>query len=254
MCRFLAFMGKKKVNLSPLIVEVNNCLLHQSKNDETHRPNPDGWGFAYSHQNKINLIKSASPAFADKSFITEAKKIKSNLLFAHVRRKSHGKVHIENSHPFISDKWLFMHNGNIPNLRRFKVRLRRTLPKEIILKTRGSTDSEFLFRYFLLLLNKEKNCDVECALNNIHSIINQLIGLIDAKDLDLLALNFILTNCNFLIGFKRNRSLYYCYAYEGILISSERLGIKADWNEVPENHFIVCLSPDNAKLVAFDIA
>jgi predicted glutamine amidotransferase len=254
MCRFFAFTGKNVVDLSHLITVVDNCLLDQSKNDETKRPNPDGWGFAYQKRKKLNVIKSPLPAFKDKLFLTEAQKIKSKLLFAHIRRKSHGIVKIENSHPFKSGKWMFMHNGNIPNLRQFQVRLMRTLPDEIILETKGTTDSEFLFKYFLLLLEKEQECDVNCALNYIYNIIDQLSALIDAEDLDLLALNFVLTNCDYLIGFRRNRSLFYCNVYNGTLISSEPLGIDAAWNEVPENHFIVCLNPGEVKLAALDIA
>lgn len=254
MCRFVAFSGQKNVDVSPLLLKVKNSLLQQSKSDESGRPNPDGWGLAYQDNARLRIVKSAAPAYRDEKFIREAQNINSRLVFAHVRRRSHGIVHVTNSHPFTSGKWMFMHNGAIPNLKRFKVRLRKRLPKEIILETTGTTDSEFLFKYFLLLLEKKADCDVTSALNIIYNIIHEILEIVDPSELEQLALNFLLTNCEYIIGYRRHRSLYYCHSNGGTIISSEPLGIEASWNEVPENHFIISLHPGDVKIAAFDIA
>jgi len=253
MCRFLAFWGTNPVPLAHLLIESENCLLKQSKKDESRRPNPDGWGFAYRDGSSLKLIKRAMPAFKDEMFIKEARKIYSDLLFAHVRRKSYGEVRFENTHPFVHKNWIFMHNGNIPDLHSFKTKLIKKLPKEIAIETKGTTDSEFLFKYFLKFFELNNNCDLYCVLNIIYNIIRQLVQMVKPEDQHLLALNFVLTNSEYIIGFRRNRTLYYYQTNKNTIIASEKVTNQPGWNEVPENHFIVCIRPGEVKLAAFDI-
>ena len=252
MCRFLVYWGKKEINASKWILTKENCLLDQSVNDCSERPNPDGWGFAYRHNNKIYLIKNTKPAFDDESYKPTAKKIVADLLFAHVRRRSQGSISIENTHPFRYNNWIFMHNGNIPGFDTFKVELSRKLTVNNF-GMKGTTDSEFLFRYFISLFQKGKKSDVYCALNFIYTIIHDVTSLISTENNDMFALNFMLTNGNFILGFRRNRSLYYAIIEEGVLISSEKIDNQYQWNEVPENHFIIAPKPNEIKLAAFDI-
>ena len=148
MCRFVVYWGEKPKNLSDWLLTKENSLLKQSENDISNRPNPDGWGIAYKNGNNINLIKNSQPAYSDHNFMGKAKNINSELLFAHVRRKSHGSVCIENSHPFVDGEWIFMHNGNIPNYNDYKIKIMKKLPKGHKISTDGTTDSEFLFKYF----------------------------------------------------------------------------------------------------------
>jgi predicted glutamine amidotransferase len=69
----------------------------------------------------------------------------------------------------------------------------------------------------------------------------------------MLALNFVLTDGNYLIGFRRNRSLHYGFVEGGTLVASESLSHEIKWHEVPENHFIVCTKPGEVRLAAYDL-
>lgn len=253
MCRFLVYWGNESVDLSEWLISADNCLLEQSKNDISSRPNPDGWGFAYRQDKKIILTKNTQPAFQDIQFQKAARKINSDLLFAHVRRRSQGTISYENTHPFIYNNWIFMHNGNIPDFERYKQRLASKLPPHSFIDTEGTTDSEFLFKYFVYWLKQLQNCDISCMINLINSIIHELIELTDRTTLNELALNFVLTNGNFVLGFRRNRTLYYSFTDSTLLIASERINQKYDWNEVPENHYIVAPTPGEVQLAAYNI-
>ncbi len=253
MCRFFIYWGNKPVALSQWLITADNCLLEQSRNDMSARPNPDGWGFAYHQGDKIILAKNTEPAFKDSRFQMTSEKIISDLLFAHVRRRSQGTVSYENTHPFVYENWIFMHNGNIPNFEHYKQRLALKLPPNSFINTEGTTDSEFLFKYFIYWLGQMNNCDIYCMINLINSIIHELIELSDRATLNELALNFVLTNGHFVLGFRRNRTLYYSFTDDSLLIASEKINRQYDWNEVPENHFIVAPSPGEVQLAAYNI-
>jgi len=253
MCRFLVYWGNENVRVSDWILETENSLLKQSMCDISDRPNADGWGFAYRSGNKFILEKSAQPAFEDPVYKHKAAEISTDLLFAHVRRKSQGVISLENSHPFIYDKWVFMHNGNIPHFEIYKEKLHKKFSQTVQIDPLGTTDSEFLFRYFVHWFEKSNNCDAYCVLNLISTIILELINITDEHVVGELALNFMLTNGEFIIGFRRNRTLFYSLVNGGIMITSEQIGRTLTWTEVPENHFIIATNPSNVQLLAFDV-
>ena len=253
MCRFLVYWGNKTVSVSDWILKTDNCLLNQSISDISNRPNSDGWGFAYRADQKFILEKSPQPAFQDSKYKNKAAQISTDLLFAHVRRKSQGAISLQNTHPFIYKEWVFMHNGNIPNFEFYKEKLRLKFLQTTDIDPLGTTDSEFLFRYFIHWFEKSDLCDVHCVLKLISSIIFELIE-ITRDNLDgELALNFMLTNGEFLIGFRRNRSLYYSILEDGLLITSEEIDKDLSWIEVPENHFIVATSPSQVQMYAPEV-
>jgi predicted glutamine amidotransferase len=253
MCRFLAYWGEKSRKFTEWTISDNNCLLNQSKSDSSKRPNPDGWGFAYRNGNELTLIKDTNPAYEDAKYKHIADKINSDLLFAHVRRRSQGAISLANTHPFTHHEWIFMHNGCVPNFNSYKDKLINKLPKTSIVKTHGSTDSEFLFKYFLYWYKKFTICNSYSALNLIYNIIHEVINLTAPEEHNHLALNFMLTNGEFILGFRRNRSLHYSIFDDGILISSEIIDNHSQWNEVPENHFILAPNPKEVKIIAFDV-
>jgi glutamine amidotransferase len=222
-------------------------------NDISNRPNPDGWGFAYRKEQKFVIKKNAQPAFKDADYKDIANGINTDLVFAHVRRKSQGSISVENTHPFTYHNWVFMHNGNIPSFENYKTHLGVKLPQQDAIATLGTTDSEFLFRYFIYWFEKTDSCDVECVLNLISSIIFELTGFIDQSILEQMALNFMLSNGEFIIGFRKNRTLFYRQGENELIISSEKLDTTSCWNEIPENHFIIAKSPSQIQLVAYDI-
>jgi hypothetical protein len=131
--------------------------------------------------------------------------------------------------------------------------MEKRLPLHSKIITRGTTDSEFLFKYFLYWYQQLDSCDLFCILNLIYSIMNEVIELTEEEKPELLALNFVLTNGKFVLGFRRNRSLYYHVHKGELMVASEKIDSDMEWNEIPENHFFVASEPGQVKLAAFDI-
>ncbi len=248
MCRFFAYWGTESRNLNYWLVEAENSLLQQSRNDESNRPNPDGWGFAFRNNGQIYLVKKVVPAYEDEDFIISAQELRGEMAFAHVRRKSQGDTKVHNTHPFLHEEWLFMHNGNIPNFPRCKQELTQLLHGNDQIFTKGATDSEFLFKYFIYWFRKKKSCDADCILSIINEILVHIIAITPQKDFPQLALNFLLSNGHYLIGFRLHRGLYFLQEKDAVYIASEPIDRAHHWKEVPENHFLICQSPTQLEL------
>lgn len=62
-----------------------------------------------------------------------AEKIKSPLVFAHVRASTSGALSETNCHPWRYGRLMFMHNGQISGFSKIKRRIVQTLPEELFL-------------------------------------------------------------------------------------------------------------------------
>lgn len=108
-------------------------------------PHSDGWGLALYEGRAVRTF--LEPAAAAKSALAEFVRknpIPTLLAVAHVRRKTRGRVSLENTHPFVRElwgrQWVFAHNGTVRGAK--KLELGRFTPV-------GDTDSE---RAFCMLL------------------------------------------------------------------------------------------------------
>ncbi|GAB4330843.1 MAG: class II glutamine amidotransferase [Calditrichia bacterium] len=249
MCRLLLHWGKQEFNATELLITAGNALLKQSRKDNTGRPNQDGWGIVFERAGHWEIHKSTAPAFEDKDFEYLARQINSTFMLAHVRRRSQGPVSLENTHPFLIDEWAFMHNGNIPNLERIKKILSEKLPYSEALPCKGTTDSEWLFRYFYTQFKNNPDCPPECILEIIRAIVKHIVQETPEEDYNMLALNFVLTNGKVIFAFRRNRPLHYLDYEEGIILASEIIDDKDGWKELPEDHYLLAYSPTEFEII-----
>ncbi len=104
-------------------------------------PHSDGWGLALYEGRAVRTF--LEPAAAAKSALAEFVRknpIPTLLAVAHVRRKTRGRVSLENTHPFVRElwgrQWVFAHNGTVRGAK--KLELGRFTPV-------GDTDSERAF-------------------------------------------------------------------------------------------------------------
>ncbi|HEX5127961.1 MAG TPA: class II glutamine amidotransferase [Rhodocyclaceae bacterium] len=105
----------------------------------------DGWGIAFFEDDGcrvfVDYLPSATSPVAD---LVRAYPIKSRNVIAHIRKATHGKVSLANTHPFRRElwghDWIFAHNGTVTDLPR--MRSSRFQPV-------GSTDSEQAFCWML---------------------------------------------------------------------------------------------------------
>ncbi|ORX39847.1 putative cytoplasm protein [Kockovaella imperatae] len=96
------------------------------------------------------IFKSISPAWSNANLERLAEKIRSPLIFAHVRASTMpGAPSEDNCHPWLFGKLMWMHNGEISGFTKIKRALQSSLPEELFLYPAGYTDSEWAFMLFL---------------------------------------------------------------------------------------------------------
>jgi glutamine amidotransferase len=110
--------------------------------------NPDGWGVAFYHDNRIQVIKEAEPAVDSGLFDFIEQYPQSQTFISHVRRSTRGVRSYLNTHPFYrllssgtrKREYSFAHNGTL--LQQKKLKLEQFSPI-------GETDSEHAFCFIL---------------------------------------------------------------------------------------------------------
>lgn len=118
--------------------------------------------------NMPGVFTSITPAWNNTNLRTLSAKIRSSMVFAHVRAAALGAIVsdqvsgaragvrapasdsaaravAQNCHPFTFGRWLFMHNGMVSGFGRVRRRLLQALPDELFGTIRGNTDSEHWF-------------------------------------------------------------------------------------------------------------
>ncbi len=121
---------------------------------------PDGWGAAYLNKAGEFVVQRSTQAIfkdSEASKLRKIGKIKTNLLVMHVRKKSGGRVLLENTHPFMVKhprlgSCVFCHNGTIKGKINFNPRF----------KPKGDTDSERLFYSILSDFDENKGLETGC--------------------------------------------------------------------------------------------
>ena len=154
MCRFVAYSGEP-VLLEDLLVRPEHSLVRQSSaaHDPEDRVNADGFGvgwYAPELSSRPGVLRSPQPAWSSEALRSIGGVVRSCLIFAHVRAASPGlEVSEQNCHPFAAESFLWMHNGTLGGHEAFKDWARRYLSSGSFSRIRGTTDSEYLFAFFL---------------------------------------------------------------------------------------------------------
>ncbi|MEQ9500711.1 MAG: class II glutamine amidotransferase [Deltaproteobacteria bacterium] len=148
MCRLFGFRSVIPSMVHRSLIDADNALGVQS---EKH---PDGWGVAYYIDNAPHVMKSVSTALTDQLFQRVSGIVSSETVVAHVRKATQGDLSVLNAHPFQYGRWVFAHNGDIPEFGE----VRKTLLNEVAPRLRrfvlGDTDSEVIFFLFLSELQR----------------------------------------------------------------------------------------------------
>ncbi|KAI9010890.1 nucleophile aminohydrolase [Phycomyces nitens] len=168
MCRLLLYKGKQPILLAHLLTNPAHSIINQSFDSKLRldhrRPlNGDGFGVGWydSEPEKDTRITpciftSVTPAWNNNNLVRLAEKVKSPLVFAHVRASTSGAVTEVNCHPWNYGRIMWMHNGGIAQFDKIKRKLQNSLPEELFLFVQGNTDSEWAFALFLSFLANPK--------------------------------------------------------------------------------------------------
>ncbi|KAN0060427.1 glutamine amidotransferase subunit [Thecaphora frezii] len=285
MCRLLVFKGADPIQLSHLITRPAHSIINQAfdsrlRLDATRAVNGDGFGVGWYDSTPDPelgeapcIFTSVTPAWNNQNLQRIAEKIKSPLVFAHVRASTSGALSETNCHPWRYGRLMWMHNGQISGFSKIKRRVLDSLPEPLFLFPQGHTDSEFAFAVFLShladpLQKAEFNYkELKQAMLATIRDFNQWAKGADVKEPSLM--NFCVTDgksvvCTRYVSSREEQaaSLYFSSGtsfYEHspgayrmvktdkrekiIVVASEPLTFeKADWMEIPTNT-LVCITP-----------
>jgi len=191
----MAYTGGS-IRLQELLFEPKDNLIDQSLSSRSAETPTNGDGFGvgwYSKWERPGLFHSIRPAWNDSNLRDLAANIESHLFMAHVRATSLATVQETNCHPFRYNNWLFVHNGEIFEIEKFRRDLLIAVAPEYFENILGSTDSEFMFHLALTFgLEKDPIDAMERMVgfveavgkkNNVPASVWMTIGLSDGKTL-----------------------------------------------------------------------
>jgi predicted glutamine amidotransferase len=151
MCRWLAYSGGP-IRLKELLLEPKDNLIDQSLSSRSKETPTNGDGFGLGWYGKAEfpgLFHSIRPAWNDFNLRDLAANIESPLFMAHVRATSLATIQETNCHPFRYKNWLFVHNGQIEEIQKFRKELLVAVGDEYFENILGTTDSELMFHLAL---------------------------------------------------------------------------------------------------------
>lgn len=240
MCRLLYYNGKR-IKLKTILIDPSNSLWNQSINanrnkwfkfnKRDHVINVDGFGLGWfdEEEEKFVIYKNTIIPYHDVNINNLSNFIKSRIICGHLRAvKNHKncKVNRENCHPFSYKNILFMHNGLISNFCQYKQKLYKMINSQYYDKMEGNTDTEYIFYYYLTLLQLE-----EYGYNREHFLRCFMVMLDKLKKIFVggtISANIVIVTPEFTIASRyintsEEPPSLYLHKKEEIVISSEPL-------------------------------
>jgi len=251
-CRLYALHANEPTRVECGLVIAQNALMAQSERDMQGYAHGHGWGVADYPEDVPMIEKQVWAAFHGEHFSRKAAKVYARTVVAHVRRATVGGVSIENTHPFHHGKWIFAHNGTVPNFDQVRMKMLDQidpLHRNMIL---GTTDSEHIFHYLMsLFLHHPELGLLETVQQGLRQIL-KWSAEVDPKAR--VGLNIVLTDGEHVVGSRYNRSLFTLHRdhifkcricgkshvhhdpkkpYRSVEVASEPITLETEWTEVP---------------------
>ena len=114
-------------------------------------PHRDGWGISIYEGRGSRSFHDPRPSVASViSELIQKYSIKSKIIISHIRQANHGRVCLENTHPFSRElwgcSWVFAHNGQLKGIKKKRLSFYNPV---------GTTDSEYAFCWMLGQIRKK---------------------------------------------------------------------------------------------------
>lgn len=244
MCRLFGFRSVIPSQVHRSLLAAENALGVQSNQ------HPDGWGVAFYVDGSPHVTRSPTTALGDALFHRLSGVVSSETVLAHVRKATQGAGTIFNCHPFQYGRWVFAHNGDIPN---FEAK-RGALLAEVAPRFRrfilGETDSEVLFFVFLTALDRlgalGEAHDIDAINRALRDAVGRARALCDTDGTRAL-LTVVATNGECLVAAQGGKELYFS-TYKTRCSDRSTCTSLAPVCEAPSatgrvNHFIVSSEP-----------
>lgn len=207
MCRLYAMHANEPTRVECSLVRAQNALMAQSKGDKDGLMHGHGWGVADYPDGVPIVEKQTWAAFHGEHFAKKAARVYAKTVVAHVRRATVGPPTLANTHPFVHGRWIFAHNGTIPNFQQVRPLILDATEPLHRNEIHGDTDSEHLFRFLLTQWAHRPDRDL---LTTLKLGLRQVITWCREIDADApIGLNIILTDGDHLVGARLNRTLWY---------------------------------------------
>jgi predicted glutamine amidotransferase len=257
MCRFLAYRGPE-VFMEDLIAAPCHSLIHQSLHAEEAKTETNGDGFGvgwYGARPVPGLYREVRPAWSDENLKSLCAQVRSRVFFAHVRAATGTATTRANCHPFVQDRWMFMHNGQIGGYAGVRRRLEALIPDALYGARGGTTDSEALF---LVALANGLEEDPVGAMARTLAATKRLMT--EAGATEPLRFTAALTNGEDLYAFRwacdaRPPTLYHREHEGALIVVSEPLdGTRGGWTAVPPACSLVALAGRPVQMHCMDEA
>jgi glutamine amidotransferase len=238
------------------LIDAEHSLLIQSARSQlgTEPMNGDGFGVGwYAHGlPEPALFRDVRPAWNDENFRDLATHTRSAMFMAHIRATTGTSVQRSNCHPFRAGRWLFQHNGLIPDFEGVRRELLFDVPAEHFPGIRGTTDSEIIFH---LALGYGLDTDAPSALARAAGHVERAMrdnGIDGEFHFSAAAANGDSIHAVRYASTGTPRTLFYADDLEvlkerdptlvfpegSIVVVSEPLGDLIDWEEVPPGSLI----------------
>lgn len=246
MCRLFGFRSVIPSMVHRSLVDADNALGVQSEN------HPDGWGVAYYVDGAPHVTKSSFTALDDVIFNRVSGVVSSETVVAHVRKATQGELSVLNTHPFQYGRWVFAHNGDIPDLDEVRAALLAEIAPTLRRFVLGDTDSELVFFMFLTELQRQgplsRNRGVDEVMIALKSTVKRVREICDTPQREKKALlTIITTNGSTLVATHGGKELY-CSTYKTRCADRDTCPSLAPECEAPTqtgfvNHFILSSEP-----------
>ncbi len=253
MCRLYAFRSNEPTRVECSLVHAQNALMEQSRGDLEGLVHGHGWGVADFPDGVPLVEKQTWAAYHGEHFRKTAARVYARTVIAHVRRATVGEPSIENTHPFHNGRWIFAHNGTVPNFGAVRDLMMPEIDSFYRDEIHGTTDSEHVFFYLLTLWRREPEQPLASL---VRRGLVQIVEWCREVDPDAgIGLNVVLTDGERLVGTRLGRTLWHLErdqvfdcpicgrphvhheigeAYRSVEIASEPI-TDENWQEMPDN-------------------
>lgn len=206
MCRLFGFRSVIPSQVHRSLLAAENALGVQSNE------HPDGWGVAFYVDGAPHLTRSPTTALGDSLFHRLSGVVSSETVLAHVRKATQGQRTVFNCHPFQYGRWVFAHNGDIPNFEHKREQLIAEVAPHFRRFILGDTDSEVLFFLFLTALEASgplaSSYDFDVIGSALKESMNRARQLCDTDGTRAL-LTVVATNGACLLAAQGGKELYF---------------------------------------------
>jgi glutamine amidotransferase len=238
-CRHLAYLGPP-VRLAELIIDPPHSLYRQSWAPADMQGggsvNADGFGIGwYDDEESLVRYRRSVPIWADESLPGLARSIRSGAVLAAIRNGTVGMPLTEGAvTPFMSDGWLFSHNGLVSGWPGSLSSLAEQLPVSDLLTMDAPMDSALLWALVRDRLRAGRPPEEAAA-----SVVTEVAELAPGS-----RLNLLLTDGRQIIATRWTHALSVRRTADSVAVCSEpwTLDPASGWEPVPDRSLLLATS------------